>query len=280
MFKDLLRRLRDYLNKLVESKETTPSPIPEEQDGSGVNQNQEITTIDEDTMVVIDGVVPVLPVEPVVEPEVPPTPTRTPRYLWCLDNGHGVKTAGKRSPVFDDGVTQLLEYEFNRDIVVRIAKRLDEEGLRYFDVVPDVDQVGDFLDGRVHRANIKASDIPKVFVSVHSNAGPVATPNDWCAPSISGIETWHYHTSVKGKAIAAVFQQHLIQETGWKNRHLKSRPERQFVVLEKTTMPAILTENGFFNNKEQALELMKPDVRQRIAEAHVKAILEIENSGI
>ena len=55
------------------------------------------------------------------EPEPDPVPTtpsgRQARFLWCLDNGHGKLTAGKRSPVFDDGETQFLEYEFNRDIV-------------------------------------------------------------------------------------------------------------------------------------------------------------------
>ena len=51
---------------------------------------------------------------------------------WCLDNGHGKKTAGKRSPVFDDGETQLFEYEFNRDIVRRIIIELDKVGVQYY----------------------------------------------------------------------------------------------------------------------------------------------------
>ena len=45
-------------------------------------------------------------------------------------------------------------------------------------------------------------------------------------------------------------------------------------------MPAILTENGFFNNEKQVYELMKPAIRQKIANAHVAAILEIEQNGI
>lgn len=283
MFKDLIERLRQFFEKLFGPSSMLPEAPPNPEDGASVGPNDTVTTIDEDTLVVIDGPEPILP--PLIDDEdpiddTPPVPARPPRYLWCLDNGHGKKTAGKRSPVFDDGVSQLLEYEFNRDIVVRIATRLSEEGVRYVEVVPDVEDLDDFLDGRVHRANSTVSDIPKIFVSVHSNAGPVASASDWCAPGISGIETWHYHTSTKGKAIASVFQQHLVTETGWKNRHLKSRPDRQFVVLRKTTMPAILTENGFFNNKAQALELMKDEVRQQIAEAHVKAILQIEENDV
>ena len=43
-------------------------------------------------------------------------------------------------------------------------------------------------------------------------------------------------------------------------------------------MPSILTENGFYNNKKQALDLMKDEVRQLIADAHVEAIMEIEEN--
>ena len=45
-------------------------------------------------------------------------------------------------------------------------------------------------------------------------------------------------------------------------------------------MPAVLTENGFYNNRFEALDLMKEEVRQQIADAHVAAIVEIEENGI
>ena len=45
-------------------------------------------------------------------------------------------------------------------------------------------------------------------------------------------------------------------------------------------MTAILTENGFYNNQDQCLKLLKDSVRQKIADAHVAAILEIEENGI
>lgn len=220
--------------------------------------------------------------EPTPEPEPAPAPSptgRQPRYLWCLDNGHGSKTAGKRSPVFDDGETQFFEYEFNRDIVRRIIEKLNAEGIRSFNVVPEVD-IDNFLEGRVNRANSKVSDLPKIFVSVHANAGPARSSKHWTTDSIKGIETWFYHGSKRGQRLAAVFQRHLIDFTGFNNRHLKSRPEKQFYVLRKTLMPAALTECGFYNNKMEALELMKEHVRQQIADAHVAAIVEIEENGI
>lgn len=214
---------------------------------------------------------------PVVEDPLPPSHKQ--KFLWCLDNGHGKRTAGKRSPIFDDEETQFFEYEFNRDIVARITKQLEEQGVAFFNVVPEV-EVGNILEERVNRTNRKKSKLPKLFVSIHANAAPAKSSKDWAPASIKGIETWYFHNSKKGQKVASIFQKHLIQETGFNNRHLKSRPDRQFYVLRKTRMTAILTENGFYNNKAEAAALMTNEVRQQIADAHVKAILEIEENGI
>lgn len=229
---------------------------------------------------------PTKPAEkPADKPAEPAKPVEKPakksRYLWCLDNGHGNKTPGKRSPVFEfDGKEdRLFEYEFNRDIVKRIIERLEKEGISYFNVVPEVD-IDDFLQGRVDRANNKKSDLPKLYVSIHSNAAPAKDINSWGADSASGIETWHHANSSKGQKMAGIFQKHLIEKTGFKNRHLKTTEQVGLFVLRKTNMPSILTENGFYNNRLEVRELMKPEVRQKIADAHVEAILEIERNGL
>ncbi len=217
------------------------------------------------------------PVEEKPKPDPVPEPTKPKtkqRYLWCLDNGHGKQTAGKRSPKFDNG-TQFFEYEFNRDIVKRIIEQLDDLGIQSFNVVPEVD-TDNFLQGRVDRANEKKSDLPKIFLSIHANA---FGNSSWETPK--GIETWHFHNSKSGQALAAIFQKHLIAKTGWANRKLKSYPgSKQFYVLRNTNMPAVLTENGFYTNKEECALLMKNEIRQKIADAHVAAILEIEKNGI
>lgn len=215
------------------------------------------------------------------EPSTPPPPAHKQRYLWCLDNGHGKLQAGKRSPIWDvdDGKMQFFEYEFNRDIVERITKVLDQKGVAYYDVVPDYLKVGSFLSERVARANKEKSDLPKLFVSVHANAGPAAT-GKWVSSSIRGVETWFAHNSSKGKKMAAIFQRHILKKTGFKDRKLKSTKIKNLFVLVKTVMPAVLTENGFYNNKEEVKALMKDSVRQKIAEAHINAILEIEKNGL
>jgi N-acetylmuramoyl-L-alanine amidase len=316
MLKNFFAAISNFFSSLFGSrKPTPPAPAPKPdtengklpdlvEDSSDVPQDTVITVnvievdvtgpfADDDKTDAIDKEEPtvVVVVPPVEPPPTPPTPTDTgkpkpttpshkARYLWCLDNGHGKLQPGKRSPLFDDGKTRFFEYEFNRDIVERIMKALDKKGVQYFDIVPDFLEVGSFLEERVDRANKKKSDLPKIYVSVHANAGPAANAETWVASSIKGAETWFAQNSAKGKKIAAVFQKHIVDKTGMKNRNLKSTAEKPLYVLQKTIMPAILTENGFYNNKEEVMDLMKDDFRQKIADAHVDAILEIEKNGI
>jgi len=209
---------------------------------------------------------------------VTPGPEYRARYMWCIDNGHGSLTAGKRSPVLPDG-RQLLEFEFNRDVSSRIFDKLDDLGVPYFNVIPEV-EVGNLLLERVDRANRLSSALPKLFLSIHGNAGPAPTVQDFTDDSVRGIETWYYHGSTQGRNLAAVFQRQLIARTGFVNRHLRSKVTGQFYVLRATRMPAILTENGFYNNRFDLDAMLTDEFRQAVADAHVAAILEVDREGL
>ncbi|MDX2286946.1 MAG: N-acetylmuramoyl-L-alanine amidase [Bacteroidia bacterium] len=210
-------------------------------------------------------------------PAEPLRPVVTPRYLWCLDNGHGRLQPGKRSPLLPDG-SQFEEWSFNRDIVQRIAAQLDLLGIQYCRVVPE-DHVDDFLRERVDRANQKTSELslPKIYVSVHANA---AASNDW-NPGVRGIEVWHFPGSSIGMRLASAFQAELMRALpGWKDRGIKSHAigsKRIFYVLRNTQMPAVLTENGFYTDPDETRLLMTSEIRERIAAAHVAAICRIEH---
>lgn len=196
------------------------------------------------------------------------------KYCWCLNNGHGRLQAGKRSPIMQDG-RQFMEYLFNRDIVERIKIQLDMLCVDYFDVVPDVDIRGSFLKGRVARANeYSTTPHPKIYLSVHANAAS----NTWS--DVTGVETWHFFGSKHGKLIADRFQKEIVKATGWRDRGIKDTRLRNMYELRATQMPAIITESGFFSNEKQAADLMRDDVRQVIADAHVAAIMNIEEFGI
>lgn len=204
------------------------------------------------------------------------------RYIWCIDNGHGKLTKGKRSPIWIEGKEekQLIEYQFNRDIAERIMRQLSQKNIAYFDVVPEVEEVDNLLKERVERANDLNADLPKLFLSIHCNAGPALPGKEWTNPQNKGIEVWHAANSHEGEIMASTFLKYMVEKTGLNNRGVKFREKQGFFVLRKTNMPAILTENGFYNNEEEVRQLMTDELRQKIAEAHVAAILEIEKNGL
>ena len=191
------------------------------------------------------------------------------KILWILDNGHGMDTPGKRSPMLTDG-RQLLEYRFNREVVDQMLLLLEVKSLKSFQLVPEEEDVP--LSTRVSRANQLFKTNICVLVAVHSNA--YGDGVRFTVPR--GIESYYYHSSEAGRKIAEVFQENLVQVTGWRDRGVK---RGDFQIIRETLMPAILTEVGFYTNREQLEYLLDPDWRMRIAEAHVEAITEIEEIG-
>lgn len=80
--------------------------------------------------------------------------------------------------------------------------------------------------------------------------------------------------------LAKIFQKHLLKGLGWKNRGVRSKKEKQFYVLRNTNMPAILTENGFYTNKEECKKMLSEEYIKKIAYAHFLAIKETEEIGL
>ena len=191
------------------------------------------------------------------------------KFLWILDNGHGADTPGKRSPMLMDG-RQFRECFFNREVVIRMISMLKNLGLRALKLVPEREDIP--LSIRVARANALNQTHNCVLVAVHSNA--YGDGRHFTVPR--GIETYYHESSNAGKRIAEVFQENLIQITGWRDRGVR---RGDFQIIRATHMPAILTENGFYTNREQLEYLLDPAWRERIAEAHVEAITEIEEMG-
>jgi len=78
------------------------------------------------------------------------SPNSNGKFLWILDNGHGVDTPGKRSPLLMSG-RQFREYSFNRTVVTKMLHQLEESGFRAHQLVPEEKDIS--LSERVARAN-------------------------------------------------------------------------------------------------------------------------------
>ena len=203
------------------------------------------------------------------------------RYTWILDPGHGgmiggeYQTAGKRSPVFPDG-TVLYEGEFNRAIVRRLLSLCAKHWIDAVDIVKSAEDVP--LRERVRRANKLHKEKGNcIYVSVHSNA--FGNGRDF--NSVNGTCTFHHYRSSTGKRLADSLQRWAADLTPFRDRGVRSNETwANFYVLRKTHMPAVLSENGFMTNFDDATKLLDFNVRRSISDAHFAMIQEIDANGL
>lgn len=173
----------------------------------------------------------------------------------CLDAGHGIETAGKRSP---DGT--LLEYEFNRDVTNRLKTILERHGVEVLLTCDDEHDID--LKVRCEYANANNCDY---FISIHANAHK----EYWA--DVSGWEIYIVGRGGKAEQLAKSIHKHSMPVLGLKDRGVKVE---NFQVLRDTDMPAVLIEHGFYTNKEECEKLKDSTFRQKCAECDAKGILE------
>lgn len=229
------------------------------------------------------------PKEPVVvnEPEVIVGSSQTTYsnsdFVVLLDNGHAKSTAGKCSPLLDNG-SRFYEWEFNRDVVKRIAAGLDKLGIKYHILVPENDK-DISLTERANRANKYCKEYGTkncFFISVHSNAfgdgKKWEDPGRWSVWTTVGVTK----SDEYGKVLYEVAEEKL-KAYGFSCRDGKVQGngnagpdyESNFTVIYKTWCPAVLTENLFYTNKKECEWLMTNQGRQVIADIHVEGIRRI-----
>ena len=268
---DLIKRIVEWLKSLFVAVEIPDEPEPAD------------NPTEPDTGTTVEP--PVIPDEP--EPVVDPEPEdntdtdmkKTYKYHILLDNGHAKKTPGKRMTL-EDGRT-FFEYEFNRDVVKRIAKRLDTLGVPYEILVPEVDE-DIALSARAGRANKfceKYGTKNCIFLSVHANAA--GKGDKWM--TAKGFSCYTSKGETASDPIAELFMrkaEEVLVPLGFTIRKYSSKKyswEDNFTVLVKTKCPAILTENMFYDNKQEVEFLLSDKGRDAIAEIHVRSILALED---
>lgn len=181
----------------------------------------------------------------------------------CLDAGHGMNTAGKRTPPYPDG-TQIREAEQNYAVMELVKKYLEHNGVEV--VVTNSDKNKDMpLSERVEKANKSGADL---FVSIHKNA----YTGTW-QDKAKGIETFVYKKGGKAEKYANNVQKELVADTKMNDRGVK---EGNLYVLRKTKMPAILVELGFMDYKPEADQMRDKEWHKKYAKAIVKGIMKAQ----
>lgn len=175
-------------------------------------------------------------------------------YDVCLDAGHGVDTPGKCSP---DG--SYREYEFNKDVALKIKSNLERCGLKVLLTNDGTDKDTPLAE----RCRLANNSNAKIVVSIHSNAAG----NDW-----SDANYWMAAVIAKGgnaEKLAKAIETASIPALGIKSKGVQ---ECNYQILRDTKAPAVLIEHGFHTCKTWVEMLKTQSFRAKIAECDAKGI--------
>ena len=188
-----------------------------------------------------------------------------------IDNGHGLMTAGKRSP---DG--QFREPFYNREIARRVVSDLRDRGLDAELLVPEDDDIS--LAERVRRVNTACFLLGKqniILVSIHVNAAGNGSKwlnaAGWSVYTCKGQTAYDKLAECLCQAAIKNFPGHRIRtdmsdgDMDW---------EEGFYILRKSLCVAVLTENFFMDSISDLEYLQSRAGKQAVVDTHVEGIVE------
>lgn len=194
------------------------------------------------------------------------------RPLVIVDNGHGRETPGKRSPD-----CSVLEWAWSRSVAREIVRRLNTAGIDAVLLVPEDEDIP--LRDRCLRAARLAPGRRSILVSVHVNAA--GDGGSWheargfsafvamgaCAESVRLARLFTSMAAGRGLGGNRV----VPTEGCWRGN---------FAIIRDTPMPAVLTENLFMDNREDAAILVSAHGSDKIVSLHVDAMLKYFNARL
>ena len=188
-----------------------------------------------------------------------------------IDNGHGLMTAGKRSP---DG--QFREPFYNREIARRVVSDLRDRGLDAELLVPEDDDIS--LAERVRRVNTACFLLGKqniILVSIHVNAA--GNGSKWLNATGWSVYTCKGQTE-SDKLAECLCQAAIKNFPGHRIRTDMSDGdmdwEEGFYILRKSLCVAVLTENFFMDSISDLEYLQSRAGKQAVVDTHVEGIVE------
>ena len=195
-----------------------------------------------------------------------------------IDNGHGVDTAGKRSPYSMTGVKPELsfyEYSWNREIANELLYELCFIGFDAELLVPESKDIS--LKERAQRVNEYCNKLGKenvILISIHSNA--LGNGKKW--EKASGWEAYTCLGNTESDNMAKFFYN--AAEKYFSDRKIRydwsdgdCDKEAGFYIIKNTKCPAILTENFFYDNIEDVKFIISKEGKRKIIDMHVDAIV-------
>ena len=178
---------------------------------------------------------------------------------WYLDFGHGGKDPGAL------GQNKTKESDTVLKIGLQIKNNLEKSG----EIVITTRENDTYhsLESRSTKANKENCDY---FISLHMNSATNKTAK--------GCEAWVYDKSSKLYNLATQISTNLSNKINTPNRGVKI--SKDFSVLRKTKMPALLIEIDFISNKEVENNLTSSKYIQDIANTISSSLLSFVNKSM
>ena len=189
-----------------------------------------------------------------------------------IDNGHGVNTPGKRSP---DG--RFREYKYNREIAATVVEHLKLRGYDAELLVPEDEDIS--LEERYRRANkiachighpISETFVVSIHVNTADNGKKWMNATSWCAYTYYG----HSESDILANHLYNAAEKHLpghYLRKDWADGDPDF--EASFYILRHTYFSAVLTENGFMDNKLSLTFLESEEGKKANVALHVEGII-------
>ncbi|MBQ7668908.1 MAG: N-acetylmuramoyl-L-alanine amidase [Clostridia bacterium] len=173
-----------------------------------------------------------------------------------IDAGHGGKDPGA---IFDS----INEKDLNLDIAKRLRKLLEADGYKVI-----MTRTTDVFVELTERAEIANRNNADLFICVHNNSMPTNFKGAMTLYSPRDIQN-----DFSSKDLATIVQKHMEDNLG--NGSIGARERTNLVVLNKTTMPAIIAEVSCMSNKNDLKLLKTARFRQAAANGLYEAIKEV-----
>lgn len=177
--------------------------------------------------------------------------------IIALDAGHGLKTSGKQTP---DGIKEWTINDKVRDYVVEILKDYDVKI-----IFPDNNE-GKTDESLSSRKTMYLNKKVDAAVSIHHNA----FTGTW--GSANGVEIYvdKNNTSADMKLAKAIYK-NFPKYTGLKDRGIK---KANWAVINQNTIPAVLVEGGFMDNKGDYKVITSVTGQKAYAKAVAEGLIE------
>lgn len=176
--------------------------------------------------------------------------------VLLLDAGHGGSDPGASA-------NGIVEKNMNLTIMQKVANELEGSGIKVY-----LTRDSDTYPSNNSRAQI-ANEIADAMVSIHMNSG-VATANG--TEVLYKVHSNDTGSGLTSQKLAELIQNSIISATGNNNRGTKHRTD--LLILNTTTVPAVIVETIFISNPGDALKITQTEYQNTIAQAIADAIEE------